>query len=649
MIVDITAIVPIIGGKFNMNSWNSKFSDGLQQFIAIRKNNATKNNSEIYYDVEPLTSTSAVDAPYNLIFGRESGDYRRVIGFSGTVGNKREKERMEKTLKMKSLSYPAHEEMPKVGLFEKEDYDFLARTSRTRFDKYVLLTRSDEEKVARLINVIIHTIKGGKTDPFLILCNNHQAVYKYQEMLARKISSSRSLRNAITGIQTLGLGPMKSYNSKTAIMSSKDEENYLALRKQLGIEDEGDRQKKLHERIIDQAAFAGVITFGTIGNNARGTDVKNDKANPRELNTIIFGCNKEALTLSGLIQGLGRTFGRFAGRAGVIVTIDEVLNELKEFNVTIKPTKIIVQHFYKLLNLIASNNTKASDRNRVLNVIWEVIQNALHKKITNQDEASKRASTLTILSQDIYQEWTIANKKDRTYPIFIETALRILNENLPPDEVSEINKALEAEASNHDFTEVNIETEKFLDPAQQLDTNPIRLRGLTYTTFGNRFFTSSFFQLVVILTPICLGKFICSTMMWTSPIPGLLTPIISGTLHGFLFQYNDSLDNDKAEKLRIWHYDSQLALSSTIVGTAVGILSATQQQAFHQLIQIGSTALAEHTSFKFINIAVGSAYIITTGITCASAIATYTWLRNKALDSLDSKAIYNQPPEIEIM
>jgi hypothetical protein len=203
-IILIKGILPIVGGKFNMNSWHSKFSDGLQQFIAIRKNKSQPQNSAIYYDVEPLTKTSAVDAPSNLLFGRNTGVYKRVIGFAATIGNKAETEGMKANFKMNVFIYPEHEEMPKIGLFENEDYRFLAETSRTRFDKYVLLARTKSEKIDYLVEIIKHTIKDGKIEPFLLLCNNHEELYEYQEELVRRLETNPIFGAAVIGMQTFG-------------------------------------------------------------------------------------------------------------------------------------------------------------------------------------------------------------------------------------------------------------------------------------------------------------------------------------------------------------------------------------------------------------------------------------------------------------
>lgn len=622
----INGILPIVGGKFNRNNWNSQFSAGLQQFIAIRKNKALHGNSNIYYYVEPFTSTSAVDAPSNLLLGGEGREYERVIGLSGTGGNESEIERMENILGMNSLFYPEHKKMTKTGLFEKEDYKFLESTSRTRFDKYVLLARTEDEKIDYLINTIKHTIKYGKADPFLILCNNHEEVYKYQKKLAEKIESDTSLRAAIAGIQTSGLGSMKSFNSETRAMFSQDEEHYLALRKKLGISGDGDRRKSLHERIIDQASLAGVITFGTTGNNSRGTDIKKHEKEPRELTTVVFGCNKELLTPSLLIQSLGRTFGRFQGRAGVIVTIDEVLSELKKLGTEVEATDIIVQHFYELMNEIAANNTRIREKNRVFNIVWEIIQKTFHEKITDLNSASKTVTDLIAIYQNLSHEWSIASKSDKAYPAFCQKALDALAQLGNNDVINELTATFEKEGKKHDFSEFIPKQNTILKPGP----NPYAhsFKGLEHHVL---------LKLITIATPIGL-------MMWNSRALILLAPIISGALHGFLFQYPDSVENDKASKLRVWHYNPQLTLASTLADTATGILSVS----LPYLIQMGCTVLAQHTSFKLVKLVADADITVSAGLTCATAILGYNRLRKIALDIVDSRASFNLPPGIQI-
>ncbi len=425
-IVLINGILPIIAGKFNLTNWASKFSDGIQQFLAIRKNRALALGINIYYDVEPLTSTSAVSSPQNLIFGRESGDYFRVIGFSGTGGNKAEVERMENTLNMKSVSYPLNEAIPKIGLFEQEDYAFLEAeaVSRKKYDSYVFIAKDAKDKLSTLIKVILHTAKNGKkADPFLVLCNNHEEVYIYQKALEEQIAANRKLREALVGTQTSGLGSVKSLDANGK-MVAMDEKAYNELRGKLDDRSVEDRRKPLNQRIIEQASFAGVITFGTIGNNSRGTDIKKHK---RELYTVVFGCSSDVLTPSSLVQALGRTLGRFKGRAGVIISEGELSQELQKF---VYISAVLPKHFYQLINMVAANHTITREKNKIFNTIWETIQNAFHARIDSKESATKIANMLIKLHKKLYQQWVSAGDEDRKSDIFLANALKQLDKDV---------------------------------------------------------------------------------------------------------------------------------------------------------------------------------------------------------------------------
>ncbi len=632
-------IVPIVNGKFNRNSLDLKFGQGLQTFLAIRANR--EENNDFYYYVDLLTRTSAINSSLGILNGREENpDYQKVIGLAATGASKTEKVMMQRDLNMATLSYPTYEEMPKVGLFKSEEYDFLKQTSRARFDEFVLLARSEEEKLDYLSRIMKSTIKNGKISPTLILCNNHEDVYRYQRAFQIIINKDPELKNAIAGIQTIGLGSIKSFENDNLIL--KDEESYLNLRRKLKVRGEVNINQPLLERIIDQASVAGAITFGTIGNNSIGTDIEKQKINPRELNTIVFGCNTEVLSPSNLIQCFGRTFNRFSGVAGVIVTISEVLAELKKFNQEISPAYLIVQHFYKLLNLIALNNINLIRRDKTFNEVWEIIQNIFHQNIKDMQSAYQITNILANLYQELLLKWNQTPAHLRTPQAFKAEVLTLLysqstlQSSLDKKILIRIEESFKTESNGHDFNELLLVEERFLLPLAQGKTKydiikPYIRPFVCHTNLP------MLLKVTIWITPLCFGKFIFNPTFNTA-----LMPIASNILINILFQ--DVHLGDKREKLNVWYYEPNIMRASLLAGISIGIGSVVQYQLLQFSAKIAISMIIEQDSISAV---ISSINIIIVAITSVKA---QNWAQKAIIEHIDSKAEeYNSKSEIEAL
>ena len=385
--VKILNIEPIVNGKHSRESSNLKLGWGLQQIFAILKNNAIKlslkpgEKQSKFYHVDPLSQTISVDSPGNITHGYEGGFYEKCVFFSGTKGHSGNPVQL--------IKYPPRRNNGDLSLFFESQHINPKNLSRAFYDQYLLLAdgtdenAADEKKVMCLVKIIKNSIgDDGRSDPFLILCNNDQDISKYYKIIKDQLAGDDELNEAVRGLQTLGLGAVKTLDS-TRGWISKDNENYHDVKAKLRLKNIDDNHKSFSDKVLRQASLPGVLTLATVGNYCRGIDIKN---HGRNLVVIPFGCDPEVINTSSMEQALRRTDGRFEdGKAGAILTRYELRKGLLELGIDIPIKEIIPNHLAYLLQMVDQKNRQKQERERVFNDVWEAFQRDIINKLIGYD------------------------------------------------------------------------------------------------------------------------------------------------------------------------------------------------------------------------------------------------------------------------
>ncbi|MBS0235789.1 MAG: hypothetical protein JSS50_00440 [Proteobacteria bacterium] len=422
-------LVPIVNHQFNKNSRNTTFSRGMQPFLHVRFNrherelkNARQTSNPKYYIVEGLNETVAIDSPQERLFGYgpklKTFGYKRVIGSSATVGNYAEKSELQQEQKMVIISHPAHRAMPKRPLLEELKLLQGRSNSHATFNKFLLLADSVDDQVDLVIKLALTQREQDRpAKSKLLLCDDEAQIDEVYQKLEQRIANDPQLQQLFHGIQTYAKGPVKDYDPSTGKMVSVDEERYKVLSQTLkskSLKNRDNKEKSLHAKVVKQASIRGVVTIGAIGSMDRGTDVI--KSGDNDLDTIILGCRN--LTPSDVVQGAGRTWGRFEnGSAGAIPTKAQVALELKTHGFDIAESAINTDHFFKLLELNANKHKNSRDRDSRYYKVWHRLQHHTHELMSVSTPAlqEKIATVNVSLNEKLSNKWPAWAEGDADY------------------------------------------------------------------------------------------------------------------------------------------------------------------------------------------------------------------------------------------
>ena len=661
-IVRIINIRPLIGGKFDPSDENTKFSYGLAQCIATRWNAANKHNLanfNIHYHIDPLSINITFDTTQNIIHGGIKRTYKQVIAFSATAGNDQEVSSMIDKQGFNYISYPRHNKNKIRPIFENFSLASFNNSSRARRDGYLTwLARNDREKIHYLVEVLMQRVEIGRINPCVILCNNLQEVYELQAKLEIIIQQNPILRRLIMGVQTAGYKTIPTLDPENGELYSIDERHYLNILKKFHIED--DKLIPLNQKIVEQASLPGVITIGTLKTEGRGVDFFNHN---RGLTVIVYGCDKDTISWTTFEQAIRR--GRCINNsiAGLILTRQEIKQNLEFFDINVDENKIIPSHFYNLLNLIAAANIKEIDKDRSFKQAWEKIQeHVINYDFENQEI---KISILSNLLTNLKNMWDTHNG-NISYEDLWQEAQEILNNeglsNILPNQSKFLDDYKSYDdvpfTQQHPFIECSVQENYFLKAlnaphklVRDFERNYLsflihKVTGIPlYDRERLNNYADSCLKLSFAFLIMAVGAKSNFLKFKNSLLAKVSTGFVGGAIYGLIFQ--DSIASDKKEHLDTWEYGYTATSATVAISSLTGVLYATNIT----IVNCNKHNLFNNTFLK--NVPCSKAIQILFSVTydCLSLIIFIKLdneIKEKILDYLDVQAIYNVPSSFEL-
>ncbi|MBS0236028.1 MAG: hypothetical protein JSS50_01675 [Proteobacteria bacterium] len=404
--------VAIVNGTFNKSNRSIIYDRGMQQFWHLWANEAERDKPEgqrRHFVIEPLSNTIAKSSAQEELLGvasipdiaaLEDFGFETCEGYSATMGNEYDEQEFIAHQKYTLIKYPTHEEWRVKGLFENLEVPAHQKAPAYRKNNHILLVNNVEEQIDTLIQTAMQINQQplnytGRGEPLNLICETEKQVKDLYNALKTRIDDNPALKKLFPAIQTYTKGMVKDLDENGQLLSY-DDKNYKNAREALGRRKSRDKQKDLHAKVVKQMSQLGVITIGTEGTMARGTDSKpalvlgadnkpllDSNRNPITTRVTTIMLSAKRITKSGAVQGAGRTHGRFEeGRAGFILINTEIADALNKYEAQKAPGQ--VKHYRPKLvkvedvrELGARNSIKSRlsrDKSRLADQIWQYLQ-----------------------------------------------------------------------------------------------------------------------------------------------------------------------------------------------------------------------------------------------------------------------------------
>ncbi|MBS0236217.1 MAG: hypothetical protein JSS50_02635 [Proteobacteria bacterium] len=438
--------VSIVNGAFNKASRSIIYGKGMQQCYHLRANIAEKQKKQQdpgyqarHFVIEPLSDTIAMSTSQEELIGinslkdskeLENFGYETTEGFTASMGNDDDELEFIAHQGFTLVKYPTHKEWRIKELFEGLQVPIHQSAGSSQKNEHLLLVESVDEQVQTLIQIALAINKEtlgdtGRAQPLNLLCDTEAEVRTLFKKLNEYINrdTTGKLRQLFPAIQTYSKGTVQEFGEDGQLFLY-DGKNYKDAWKNLHSQDEEhneqkstNKEKDLHEKVVKQMTQLGVITIGTTGTMARGTDakavpvfnkdgssvMKDDKPVTTNLTTIMLSAKN--MNPSDNVQGPGRTHGRFEeGRAGFILIKQDVADGLNENEQSKPPTQrtqyessaIIALHVEELAQRNADRNRQAREKSRLADQIWRFLQYTTFRisaKLSDQSSSKENQET----------------------------------------------------------------------------------------------------------------------------------------------------------------------------------------------------------------------------------------------------------------